>query len=178
MIELPKSQRKWITPMHYSLMYNVDLKYLNCIFGKVRLKVKRCIKSEILFLDTVILGENETDVVKKMGEPFFIRRGYLAKRSHAVYTYGLKSGNNKLKVEMHFIENVFLFGIISYKNNFINYVELNTHLNEKYGFPDFNFLRDMVVDPWGNFLEFHVESNNLVVIISKKEQFNSTFTDF
>jgi hypothetical protein len=171
MPELPKSQKKWITSGHYSLMYNGDQEYLRMTFSKLRLKVKRYIKNEILFLETINPEDDERDVVNKMGEPFFIHRDRLAERPHTVYIYGLKSGSNKLKVEIHFIDNRFSFGLIFYRNNFINYSDLNAYLNEKYGFSDFNFLRDVVVDPKGNILEFHIESSNLVVVLLKKEQF-------
>lgn len=152
-------------------MNNRDLKYLNTACSNTKLKVKQYTNTEILFLDDVNLGENEHNVVKKLGKPFSIHRDSLAKLSHTVYTYGLKSGSNKLKVELHFVEDSFSFGTISYMTNFINYLELNTYLKEKYSFTDFNFLRDIIVDPLGNVLEFHVESNCFTIILSIKGQF-------
>lgn len=169
MLVMPKSQQRWITPSHFFLNYDGDQKYLNMAGNKInKLKIKQYAKSEILFLDQVNLGEAENSVIEKLGDPFFIFQDYQDMQPYKVYSYGLKSGNNKLKVHMHFVDTKFSFGTITFNTYLINYGEISAHFQEKYNIPNFNILRDIIVDPSGNFIDFHLKHNFLVMMISRK----------
>jgi hypothetical protein len=169
MIVMPKSQKKWITPIHHTLIYDGDIRYLNLSdSNRTKLKVKQYTTAEILFLDHVNLGDDEQIVVEKLGEPFFIYQGKMANDEHKVYSYGLKSGNNKLKIQLHFIEKSFLIGIILYRSYCFDYYELNNNYKGKFNLSDFSLLRDIIVDPFGNTIEFHIEPNYIVIVFSKR----------
>ena len=169
MLVIPKSQQKWITPRHYSLKYNRNQEYLKMSGSNInQQKVAKHTDTEILFLDDVKLGVDKTNVLQMLGEPFFIFHDIHENKPHLVFNYGLKSGSNKLKVELHFIKNSFSFGTISYLASGLNFIELNTLFKEKYGIPSFNILRDIIVDPLGNFIDFHLKHNSLVIAVSQK----------
>lgn len=170
-VVIPKSQKEWITSDHYALRFNGDQKYLKTA-GKYpgKMRFEHRINTEILFLDDVQLGLDERKVVKKLGDPFFIYRNDLEKNQHCVYSYGLKSGSKKLKVEIHFLNKLFAFGTIRFFKSAVNYSELNAQIKLKYGLPDFHYLRDIIVDPLGNVLEFHVENDYLVIMIFHRNQ--------
>ena len=168
MIVIPKSQKKWITPIHHILIYDGDIRYLNLSgSNRTKLKVKQYTTAEILFLDHVNLGDEEDIVVEKLGEPFFIYKGEMVNAEHKVYSYGLKSGNNRLKIQLHFIKKSFSIGIISYRTYCLDYCELNNNYRRKFNLSDFSLLRDIIVDPFGNTIEFHVEPNYIVLVFSK-----------
>lgn len=171
MLVIPKSQKKWITTDHYALRFNGDQKYLKT-YGKYpgKMRFEHRVRTEILFLDEIELGLDEGKVIKKLGNPFFIYRNDLKKNQHSVYSYGLKSGSKKLKVEIHFLNKLFALGTIRYFKNVINYSELNVQISEKYSIPDFHYLRDIIVDPLGNVQEFHFEDDYLIITIFHRNQ--------
>lgn len=161
MIAMPKSQRKWITPQH-RLLTRIDSKHFN-LSANVGVKFKQVTKSELRFLDEVKPGENIKTVKEKLGEPFFIYSDNQVSASNKVYTYGLKSGSQKLKVQLHFKENLFSMGTISY-NAPVIYSELNSYFMQKYSLPTFNILRDVIVDKDGNFISFQLKHDQLMIL--------------
>jgi hypothetical protein len=155
--------------------YKGDLRFIRILYDEGYLhKMKRPVKNNICFLEKINFGESEGNVRKILGEPFFIYRNHLSKMHHTVYTYGLKSGINKLRVELHFLEKTFFLGTIFYNAENINDSDLNHYFKETFDLDIFHFKRDIIVDPSDNFLEFHHEPNCFIMTFSKMRWINST----
>jgi hypothetical protein len=154
--------------------YNGDLRFIRILYDEEYLrKMKQPVKNNICFLEKINFGESEGNVRKVLGEPFFIYRDHLSKMNHTVYTYGLKSGTNKLKVELHFLGKIFFLGTIFYNAENINDSDLNHYFKETFDLDTFHFKRDIIVDPSDNFLEFHHEPNCFIMTFSRMKWINS-----
>ena len=155
--------------------YNGDLRFIRILCDEGYLhKLKQPVKNNICFLEKINFGETEGNVRKILGEPFFIYRKNLSGMPHTVYTYGLKSGINKLKVELHFLEKHFFLGTIFYNAENINDSDLNRYFRETFNLGLFHLKRDIIVDPSDNFLEFHYEPNCFIMTFSKMKWIKST----
>lgn len=155
--------------------YNGDLRFIRILCDEKYLhKLKQPVKSNICFLEKVNFGETEINVRKILGKPFFVYQNQLSGMSHTVYTYGLKSGITKLKVELHFFENHFFLGTIFYNAENINDSDLNHYFRETFDLDLFHFKRDIIVDPSDNFLDFHHEPNCFIMTFSKMRWIHST----
>lgn len=155
--------------------YDGNLKFIQILReNKYLHKLKQPIKNNISFLDQVNFGESEANVIKILGEPFFVYKDQLSNLPHTVFSYGLKSGSSKLKVELHFIENSFFLGVIYYRTSHFNHYELNHHFKVAFGLDVFHFKRDIIVDPSDNFIEFHLEPNHLIMTYSRLKWINLT----
>lgn len=158
-----------------SRQYNGDLRFIRILCNEGYLhKLKQPVKNNICFLEKISFGESEGNVRKILGEPFFIYRNHLSGMPHSVYTYGLKSGINKLKVELHFLEKHFFLGTIFYNAENINDSDLNRYFRETFNLDLFHFKRNIIVDPSDNFLEFHQEPNCFIMTFSKMKWIHST----
>lgn len=158
-----------------SIGYKGDLRFFrNLEAGDYLYKWKQCIKKPICFLDKVSFGDSESNVRKILGEPFFIYRKQLSNLPHTVFSYGIRSGSIKLKVELHFVDKNFVLGTIFYMTENINFSDLNHYFNETYKLENFHFKRDIIVDPSDNFLEFHHDLNCFIMTFSKLQWINST----
>jgi len=155
--------------------YNGDEKFIQILGeSKHRHKLKQLVKNDISFLDLVNFGESEMNVIKILGEPFYIYKDLLSNLPHTVFSYGLKSGSNKLKVELHFLEKSFFLGTIFYMTLQVNHSELNHYFKNAFGLDVFHFKRDIIVDPSNNFIEFHLEPSHLVMTYSKLNWINTS----
>jgi hypothetical protein len=155
--------------------YNGDLKFIRILKDyNYCLKLKQPVEKPISFLDEINFGESESHVKKVFGNPFFIYRDFLSDLPHTVYTYGLKSGRNKLKVELHFVNKSFFLGTVFYQTKLVNYAQINLHYKNVFGLDSFHFMRDIIVDPFDNFIEFHLEPNFLIMTFSKMKWINTT----
>lgn len=161
MIAMSKSQKKWITPQH-RLLTRIDSKQFD-LPTNTGMKYKQVAKTKLCFLDEVCTGESVKTVVKKLGEPFFIYSDLQTSTPNFIYTYGLKSGSQKLKIQLHFKENYFTMGTISY-NAPVNYSELNSYFMNKYSLPTFNILRDIIIDQEGNLISFQLKHDQLMIL--------------
>lgn len=171
---LPNSKRQMPLPIN-SRGYNGDMRFLrNLDTGNYLSKLKKSSKNTICFLDKINFGDTESVVRKILGEPFFIYRNRLSDRPHTVFSYGLRSGSNKLKVEIHFLDKNFFLGIIFYQTESINISDLNLYFKETFNLETFNLERDIIVDPSDNFLEFHLDPNCFIMTFSKMKWINST----
>jgi hypothetical protein len=167
--------RRHIPPRINSREYNGDLRFIRILCDEGYLhKLKQPVKNNICFLEKISFGETEGNVRKILGEPFFIYRKNLSGMPHTVYTYGLKSGINKLKVELHFLEKHFFLGTIFYNAENINDSDLNRYFRETFNLGLFHFKRDIIVDPSDNFLEFHYEPNCFIITFSQMKWIRST----
>lgn len=167
--------RRHIPPRINSREYNGDLRFIRILCKEEYLhKLKQPVKNNLCFLEKINFGETEVNVRKILGEPFFIYRNHLSGKAHSVFTYGLKSGINKLKVEVHFLEKHFFLGTIFYNAININDSDLNRYFRETFNLDLFHFKRDIIVDPSDNFLEFHHETNCFIMTFSKMRWINST----
>lgn len=167
--------RRHIPLRNNSREYNGDLRFIRILCKEEYLrKLKHPVKNNICFLEKISFGETEVNVRKILGEPFFIYRNHLSGKSHAVYTYGLKSGINKLKVELHFLEKHFFLGTVFYNSQNINDSDLNHYFRETFNLDLFHFKRDIIVDPSDHFLEFHHEPNCFIMTFSKMKWIHST----
>lgn len=163
-LKIPSSQKKWITPQHYSLKYEGNTKYLKMLNQSVnKLKYRHSLNSEILFLDEIKLGENKKSITSKLGEPFFIYNDLFLELPHTVFTYGLKSGSNKLKVEVHFINNLFALGTVYFFSPHLDLVQINSIIMNKYDLDDFHLCRDIIADKNNNILSFQIEPSYLII---------------
>ena len=155
--------------------YNGDVRFFrNLESGDYLHKWKQSINDTICFLDKVSFGDSESNVKKILGEPFFVYRNRLSDLPHAVYSYGLRSGSNKLKVELHFVDKSFVLGAIFYMTENIDFSDLNHYFKETFKLETFHFKRDIIVDPSDNFLEFHYDPNCFIMTFSKLKWINST----
>jgi len=167
--------RRQMPLQFHSVGYKGDMRFLrNLEAGDYLHKWKQCIKNTICFLDKVSFGDSESNVRKILGEPFFIYRNQLYNLPHTVYSYGLKSGSIKLKAELHFVDKNFVLGTIFYATENINFSDLNHYFQETFKIETFHFKRDIIVDPFDNFLEFHSDFNCFIVTFSKLKWINST----
>lgn len=170
---LPK--RRQMPQRINSRLYKGDLRFIRILCDEEYLhKSKQPVKNDISFLEKINFGESEGNVRKIMGEPFFIYRNQLSRTPHTVYTYGLKSGINKLRVELHFLEKHFFLGTIFYNAENIDDSDLNRYFRETFNLDLFHFKRDIIVDPSDNFLEFHHEPNCFIMTFSKMKWIRST----
>jgi len=163
----PKSQKEWLTANHNSLKYFATNNFIQNLSYHNSLRVKRLSTIDILFLDELKLGVNSESVIELLGEPFFIYTNFVHRDQIQVYSYGLKSGRNNLKVRFHFLNNTFDFGTIEYSNTFLKHDDINASFGRKYDLTDFIFFRDIIVDSEGNSLSFHKEQDTLIVLYSK-----------
>lgn len=155
--------------------YKGDLRFIRILCEEKYLrKLKQPVKNHLSFLEKIDFGETEANVRKIFGEPFFVYRNRLSGKAHSVYTYGLKSGINKLKVELHFLEKHFFLGTVFYNAENMNDSDLNHYFRETFDLYLFHFKRDIIVDPSENFLEFHQESNCFIMTFSKMKWIQST----
>lgn len=168
-IKIPKSQKKWIGSAHYSLQYDGNARHIQILDHRgLNLKIKHEIASEILFLDKVKLGLSKLEVIKLLGEPFFIYEDTFKGADHTVFTYGLRSGSNKIKVETHFIENSFRLGTIYFLADFLNHRQINDFIMSKYLVSDYNLNRDYLTDKESNVVNLHIEQSYLIMNIYKQ----------
>lgn len=163
----PKKQKDWLTADHNSLKYFAHNNFLKNLEYHNSLRIKRLSPIDILFLDELKLGINSAQVIGLLGDPFFIYNNFIHGDQIQVFSYGLKSGRNNLKVRLHFINNIFNFGTIEYKNYLLKHEDINTLFGIKYKLTDFIFFRDIIVDSAGNSLSFHKEQDTLIVLYSK-----------
>lgn len=155
--------------------YKGDLRFIRVLCKEEYLtKLKQPVRNHLSFLEKIDFGETEANVRKIFGEPFFVYRNHLSGKTHSVYTYGLKSGINKLKVELHFLEKHFFLGTVFYNAENMSDTDLNHYFRETFDLDLFNFKRDIIVDPSDNFLEFHHESNCFIMTFSKMKWIQST----
>jgi hypothetical protein len=155
--------------------YNGDLRFIIRLkTEKYRLKLKQPTENTICFLDKVSFGENELNVKKILGEPFLIYRNLLSNLPHTVFSYRLKSGSNKIKVELHFVEKSFFLGIIFYHITSFVHSDLNHYFKADFGLDNFHFMRDIIVDPLDNFIEFHLDPDHFIMTYSKMKCIDST----
>jgi len=169
------NQVKRSSPRFVPMGYNGDLRFIIRLrTERYRLKLKQSTKNTICFLDKVSFGENELNVRKILGEPFLIYRNFLSDLPHTVYSYRLKSGSNKIKVELHFVEKSFFLGIIFYHTKSFNHSDLNHYFKADFGLDDFHFIRDIIVDPLDNFIEFHLDPDHFTMTYSKMKWIDST----
>jgi len=169
------NQVKRSTPRFVPMGYNGDLRFIIRLrTERYWLKLKQPTKNTICFLDKVSFGENELNVRKILGEPFLIYRNFLSDLPHTVYSYRLKSGSNKIKVELHFVEKSFFLGIIFYHTKNFNHSDLNHYFKADFGLDSFHFMRDIIVDPLDNFIEFHLDPDHFTMTFSKMKWIEST----
>lgn len=163
----PKNQKKWLTANHNSLKYFARNNFLKNLAHHNSLRITRLSPFEVLFLDELKLGVKSEHVINILGEPFFIYNNLTKGDQIQVFSYGLKSGRNNLKVRFHFSNNLFDFGTIEYSNCFLKHDDINTSFGIKYKLTDFILFRDIIVDSVGNSLSFHKEQDTLILLYSK-----------
>lgn len=167
-VKIPKSQRKWMSLPHYSLQYDGNVKHLNMLYQKrFSPNCKHEINSEFLFLDQVRLGLAKTEVLKLLGAPFFMYEDFFKGSDHAVFTYGLKSGSNKIKAELHFLENKFRLGTIYYLMDILDLHQINESIQNKYKIKDFDLHRECITDIENNTLNLQIEQSHLIINLYK-----------
>lgn len=160
---VPKKQKPWLTLGHNKLKYSSDNGHTKDLITNSSLKIKRLSTVEVMFLDDLRLGASTEDVIRLLGEPFFIYKSSIIQ----VYSYGLKSGRDNLIVRCHFSNGILDFGTIEYRNIFLRHDDINSSFGLKYKLNDFIFLRDCIVDSSGNSISFHKEEDTLILIYSK-----------
>lgn len=154
--------------------YNGDLRILQKLIDRKYLQKKqRSIEKSISFLDRISFGENEINVRKILGEPLFIYRNRMLNLTHTVYSYGLRSGSNKIKAEIHFIGRAFFLGTVYYHLEYNDHNDINRYLKSSFGLDVFHSLHDIIVDPSENFIECHFDQNFFVMTFSKLKWNNS-----
>lgn len=163
----PRKQKDWLNANHNSLKFFAENNFVKNLKYHNSLRIKRLSTSNILFLDEFELGTNPEHVTEQLGEPFFICNNLNHRDQTQVYSYGLKSGRNNLKVRFHFFNNRFNLGTIEYSNILLKHDDINSSFGNKYKLTDFIFFRDIIVDSAGNSLSFHKEQDTLIVIYSK-----------
>lgn len=169
------NQVKLRTSGLYTRPYDGDLRFIRILKERrCCVKLKQSIEKTISFLDEINFGDDEISVKKVFGEPLSIYRNFLSDLPHLVYTYGLKSGSKKIQVEIHFLSNSFFLGTVYYQTEIVNYAEINLQINDVLGLDSFHFIRNIVVDPSGHFIEFHRDPNHLIMVYSKLNWIEST----
>jgi hypothetical protein len=159
----------------YSGQYNGDLRFIKILKERrCNVKLKQSIEKTISFLDEINFGDDQLSVKKAFGEPISIYRNRLSKLPHTVYTYGLKSGSKKIRVEIHFLSDSFFLGTVHYLTGVVNHVEINHQINSVLGVDSFHFVRNIIVDPSGHFIEFHRDPHYLIMVYSKLNWIEST----
>lgn len=169
------NQVKRNSPRFIPMGYDGDLRFIRRLKDRrYRLKLKQPINNTICFLDKISFGENELNVRKILGEPFLVYRNLLSNLPHTVFSYRLKSGTNKIKIELHFVDKSFFLGIIFYHTKSFNHSDLNHYFKADFGLDSFHFMRDIIVDPHDNFIEFHLDPDHFILTFSKMKWIDST----